>query len=424
MIRALRFGTGLAAGVLMVAASACSALGQSSSPTGLTTRWSAENVSGAGDSPTQTQLADGLVVATSPDGDGLTARSLSSGHTEWSWTASAPPSGYRPADVSLVGSPAGATGVIEIVYWHEGNSTFQGFQDEAGINLANGHITWKHTTQMVLDSGGAQSAELIATIDSDNPNATYVEADSVATGKPAWSTESNPALKSCGFQGLAISGSLVYGTAICSGSKVLYGLSASTGAIQSKITLDDSSACDAGLSVRVESGYLLVDCNTDKPSTDRLLELRPGSSRQLVLYSGTDEQINGLVDNPTETPFFVSGSTLYFSTESGVNNGGIDAVDLTSGKRLWQQSSVRGSLIGVDKDGALAAIDGDPSKPSLRLATLSADSGSISYGPGTTLDSLNEETDLPTLSGHTLLVAGDASEQTPTVAYSTGSWPN
>lgn len=430
MIKVLRTGAALVAGVLAVSMSAC---GSSPGPakTGLTTLWTVKQTSGPGDSGRW--FTDGMLV-TGNDG-GITALSLRTGRTEWSWNPPAPPSGDY-ASVGLSESTADGIGLVSYAYLSQSRNTpIKGPSHEAGIDLANGHAVWTRAVEPSLnvEAPGYQLGDgLIAEIDENgNSKVPYVAATTLATGKPAWSTKSDPALRGCVFSGLALAGTLAYGVAACSGTFDLYGLSARTGAVVSKVKLDDQ-ACATSSAGRptlwAASDYLLVGCSDLEYPRNQLVVLRRGSSHQTAVTYSSKSPSLGYPEGPVQSaPFILAGTTLYLEASGSNYKDAIDAISLASGRQLWQREPP-GYMVGADKRNVLTVImnDGSDSSapPSVSLAAMSARSGAISYGPGATLKVSNPDNYGLALVGHTLIAAAGNPQDSPIIAYSTGSWPS
>jgi hypothetical protein len=430
-VKSLRIVAVLAVGAMVASASACSSAGPVT--TGLTRQWSSQAADGADPG---TWLTGGMLV----DGtdSGLTARNLRTGHTEWSWKPPAAPSGWYSSAVMTSGasmSTSGGVGVVDYLYDPDsGNARTSEYQ--AGIDLADGHTLW--TLNASYLPGPVTGAGVVASLyGHGNSPDTYVAAASLATGKPAWSTASDQVLKGCAFPGLAISGALVYGLAACGGSSafgdsptyILYGLSARTGVVESKVTLDEPSCTSTPASygspaLFAVSGYLIVSCpGSESAEQAQLVVLHAGSSRQAVVtYSIPAAALAYPPAGFIDVPIFITGTMLYFATPSGVV-----AISLTTDKLLWQKDT-SGSLVGADRSGALivgtSSGGGDnSSQVSLWTASMSARSGTVSYGPGTTFDGEPDGYDL-FFTGHTLIADSTGNGNSPgVVAYGTGSWP-
>lgn len=422
MIRkVVRIGAALAAGALAAGISACS----SGPPTtGLTSGWTARQYSGGAGNQGGTWIAYGTVV-TGTD-NRVTARSLRTGHTEWSWTAPAPPpGGGGPASVFLTGMADG-TGIVECQY-PPGRSRMAGVPDyEVGIDLATGRTTWTRTTGGPGGPGYQVGDGVVAELDGGPQQAGYVTAVSLRTGKPEWSTKSDAALRGCDFTGVALSGTDVYGAATCSGASVLYGLSARTGAVDSKVALHDQACAEtlAASTLWAASGYLLLGCQAEETPRNQVLVLRAGTSRQTtVAYTG----LNAPLAYPSDAlyarpPFVFNGAELYLASE-----GSVSAINLASGRQLWQRglpgsAGATDSVIGANRKGVLTASESGSG--SVSLAIMSAGSGAVSYGPGTKSGPCSGSGGCSlTLTGHTL-IATPADARNPITAYGTGAWPS
>lgn len=452
MIKVLRFGVALVAGVLAASTSACSGSGPGSGPalTGLTSQWTVNHTGGTFDQGAW--FIDGKMVTGTYKG--LTALSLRTGHTEWSWSLPAPPSGdYVGADMS---NEADGVGLVTYSYLSQAsNTTANAPEYMAGINLSNGHAIWTRTIKASLNvenPGYRLGDGVIAEIaENGSSNVAYVAAATLATGKPAWSDESDPQLRGCSFSGLAFSGALLYGVATCSGSFVVYGLSVRTGAVESKVTLDNH-ACATNTNMATDgyskptlwaaSGYLLVGCSEPELPRNYLVLLRPGSSHQsIVTYSSTVPSFEyNPYGIPGFAPFIITGTRLYISAKDSSYNDAIDAISLASGRQLWQRDTPGyGYMVGADKSGVMIVIknagSGNSAQASVSLAAMSAQSGAISYGPGTMFNFPAPDSYSLTLVDHTLIAADEkplnspitaygAPLDSPIIAYNTGAWPN
>jgi hypothetical protein len=427
--KVLRIGTALLAVALATGTSAC---GSSPEPatTGLTTLWTVNQTSGPGAS--NTWFTGGMMVRGTESG--LTALSLRTGHPEWSWNSPAPPSGDYTS-VALNEATADGIGLVTFSYVSQSDNNDTNVPAyESGIDLASGRALWTHAVAASpnVEAPGYQLGDgIIAELEKNgNPNTTvaYVAASDLATGKPAWSTEPDPELRGCDFSGLAISGALVYGVATCSGAFVLYGMSARTGAVESKVTLTDPDCADRP-TLWAASGYLLVGCSEPKfTPKNPLVVLRPGSSHQTaVAYSSGTPSLEYPEDTIQTAPFILTGTTLYVDASDSKEDSAIDAVDLASGRELWQRIDP-GGMVGADRSGVLIAIKNGglaSSAPvSVSLAVMSAQSGAINYGPGGTPNVPDLDNYELTLIGHTLVAAAANAQNNPTIAYSTGSWPS
>ncbi len=447
-MKGLRIGAVLAVGALVAGVSACSSGGPPT--TGLTKLWSATQAGGKANEAgaAGTWITDGLLVVGT--GNGLTARNLRTGHTEWSWNPPAAPSGDAWS-VEMTPGTSTSNGVGVVSYSLDTTASTPVYQ--AGIDLADGRMLWRNTIDLAVNvqlPGYLTGDGVLAAMDErGNSKDAYIAATSLATGKPAWSTATQPGLKGCGFTGLAFSGALAYGLATCpvsSGSPtgssyavILYGLSASTGAVESKVTLNDQS-CTANVlgspTLWAASGYLLIGCpGGEIEGQQQMVVIHAGSSRQTVAtYSGTE---SGLLypeeaqDNPS---YFAAGTMLYLSVDDSKDVTAVTAISLTSGKRLWQKEPPD-ALVGADGSGALIADDslgaGDTSlgnnspSGSLSTASMSAASGTVSDGPGAPFDVASSQGYELYFTGHTLIVMvpGQQDGGWTLVAYGTGSWP-
>jgi PQQ-like domain len=429
MVKVLRIGAALLAATLAASMSAC---GSSPGPatTGLTTRWTVRQTSGPGVSGTW--FTDGMMVTGTIGG--ITALSLRTGHTEWSWNPPAPPSGDYTS-VALSPSTADGVGLVTYEYLSQTQNTpVNRPGHEVGIDLTDGRAIWTRTIESSLnvEAPGYQLGDGLITEIDDNGNSkvAYVAAATLATGKSAWSTESDPELRGCSFNGLALAGALAYGVATCSGTFELYGLSARTGAVESKVRLHDQACADSPAgrpTLWATSGYLLVGCSDLEYPRNQLVVLHPGSSHQAVITYSSKSPPLEYPENPVQpVPFVLVGTTLYVEASGSNYKSAIDAVDLASGRQLWQREPP-GYLVGADKSGVLTVIvnDGSDSSapPSVSLAAMSTRSGAVSYGPGTTLKVSNPDNYGLTLIGHTLIAAAANPQDSPIIAYNTGSWP-
>lgn len=449
MVKGLRIGAVLAVGVLVAGVSACSSGGPPT--TGLTKLWSATQAAGTAnpEGAAGTWITGGLLIVGT--GNGLTARSLRTGHTEWSWNPPAAPSG-DDWTVGMLSGPSTSNEVGIVNYSLETPASAPDYQ--AGIDLADGRMLWRNTVDQAVNvelPGNLTGDGVMAAMDErGNSKDAYIAATSLATGKPAWSTASQQGLKGCGFTGLAFSGALAYGLATCPVSSssptgtsyavILYGLSASTGAVESKVTLNDQSCTTNTLgspTLWAASSYLLIGCpGGETEGQQQVVVIRPGSSRQIIAtYSTLDSALDyPESDDQQYPPYFTVGTMLYLPVNDSKDDTAVTAISLTSGKQLWQKEPP-GLLVGADGSGALIADDslgaGDTSlgnnspSGSLSTAAMSATSGTVSDGPGASFDITSSRGYELYFTGHTLIVMvpGQEGGGWTIVAYGTGSWP-
>lgn len=432
----LRTGAVLTAAALAAAVSGCGSPGSPGpSGTGMTRLWTVSQPNGSASAGV---WLDGGTLVTGTD-SGLTARSVRTGRTEWTWVPPAAPAGDYWT-ITMYGTSISGTGVIDYSYESESGSG-TGPLWQSGIDLADGHALWTVSLSGSLDVlplGFLTGGGVVASLDEvGNSNQAYVAAASLATGKPAWSTVSEKRLEDCFFTGLAFSSATAYALATCGDSPavILYGLSARTGAVESETAIGDQD-CEANAlgapTLWAVSGWLLVGCPGGLAvGRQQMVLIRAGSSRQTVVnYPAAGSAFEypwEHADGPP--PYYVAGNVLYIAGNDDKYNLAVTAVSLATGKVLWQEEPP-GYLVGAVGSGALIVIkpsdnsDYPPTGMTLSTALMSAASGTVSYGPGTAFNVPNPDDYALYLIGNTVVASAAGTQDTPTiVAYSTGSWP-
>lgn len=330
--------------------------------------WSVPKPAGA---DTSTQLlgvwgTDKLAVRV--DGSGIKAYNLTDGKEAWTIPV---PAGSKEMCTASYG--ANSKGVAAVSF----NTGDSDCSTVGAVDLTQGKLLW--SVKVLADRMSSPTLSVTENVVAVGGN--MVGALNIANGQPAWQFQ--PRDKDCSVRGKAAGVQIAvsdrcYGTTGPKSQLVV--VNAETGKPTSApITLTgsieqvDSVVQDKPLVLLMSSGpqgdYILPFDKDNKPGNQMSVK-EPGSDS--LRLSGQDEALTRNV---------VSGTTLYVQVSGG--KPGINAYDLTTGKRLWAATSGSTSndmrlVAGTDKDGKVrAVVDQGYNKPA-RLVTLSPTDGSLS----------------------------------------------
>lgn len=329
--------------------------------------WSAPKPAGA-DSSTQLLGIWGTdKLAVRVDGSGIKAYNLTDGKEAWTIPV---PAGTKELCTASYG--ANSKGVAAVSF----NTGDSDCSTVGAVDLAQGKLLW--SVKVTSDRLSSPTLGVTDNVVSVGGNA--VGALNIATGQPAWQFQ--PRDKDCVLRGRAAGAQIAvsdrcYGTSGPKSQLVI--VNADTGkpasapvTLTGNIEQVDSVVQDKPLVLLMSNGpqgdYVLPFDKDNKPGTQMSVK-EPGSDS--LRLSGQDEAVTRNV---------VSGTTLYAQV-SGTKPG-INAYDLTTGKRLWSANSGSASndmrlVSGTDKDGKVrAVVDQGYNKPA-RLVTLSPTDGSM-----------------------------------------------
>ncbi|HEY3872136.1 MAG TPA: PQQ-binding-like beta-propeller repeat protein [Actinocrinis sp.] len=399
------------------------------SSTGLVRAWSA-GAAGLDTGPAGAWLTGRDVVVNA--GNGLVADSLASGRADWRWQ---PPAGTYFDDMS----PAADLGIAVVAYGTGASPSASpsasadpdtsasatagsspapspsaesgidagpsAIETVAGLDLATGRVLW--TTPLAYPIGwpgpvvGDGSVAVLEQSASGGFGA--LDVLDLSTGEPSWSTASDAAIPAgCAFTSAAISGGLVYAAAQCSepagadadatapGTEILYGFAPDTGAIQNNTSTSGFICADPDQSTYATlwsaAGYLLVSCSENTTTSQPLWIRATGAQKLLAAHfvSQTDP-LSYEFRNLEYPAFAAAGPILYVQVlipgAGGAGRPAVTAIDLRTGRQLWQQPVPGGVgyLAGADSTGATVALENGGT---LSLARFARSGGTVAYGPG------------------------------------------
>lgn len=417
-------------------------------------------------------IADGLAVFCAGNGV-LTADQLSTGRVAWTWRSPVINQPNPGTLASLSQTSETTDDGIGVVGYENGDGVPDAL---VGIDIATGRQLWRLS--------GTQSGDLpppgiweglgrvAAVMVSGSSYALQVY--DLATGALDWSSTSRqipPA--GCDVSGDAISGPWVYAVTSClHGADQLYQMSLQTGSVIAQAQLQDApcKAVSSSPTLWAIGGYVLSGCDAaglgagnGGPARPDVVIIRAGGVLQRALrWTGSSDDLSQLGIEPGQTAFegmAASGGTLYVGLDTGSQTTGdhdvhqevekVAAIDLSTASLSWFKAiSVSGGesastiypvlVIGANRAGALdvlyqvsSGFSPDPDTTGITLAAVSAAGGTVSYGPGTTVQQTPDgRRPLVLLDGDVLLIFGacptagcpDNGNGVTVAAYSVGSW--
>ncbi|MFG2912326.1 PQQ-binding-like beta-propeller repeat protein [Kitasatospora sp. NPDC048298] len=329
--------------------------------------WSAPKPAGADSSPQMLGIWGTDKLAVRVDSSGIKAYNLADGKEAWTIPV---PSGSKELCTASYG--ANSKGVAAVSF----NTGDSDCSTVGAVDLAQGKLLW--SVKVSADRMSSPTLSVTENVVAVGGNA--VGALNIANGQPAWQYQ--PRDKDCVLRGKAAGAQIAvsdrcYGNSGPKSQLVI--VNAETGkpastpvTLTGNIEQVDSVIQDKPLVLLMSSGpqgdYILPFDKDNKPGNQMSVK-EPGADS--LRLSGQDEAVTHNV---------VSGTTLYVQVSG--SKAGINAYDLTTGKRLWAANSGSAGndmrlVAGTDKDGKVRAIvDQGYNKPA-RLVTLSPTDGSM-----------------------------------------------
>lgn len=427
---------------------------------GLSAQWTDQRpAAGCDSSP---WISGGLVVQCS--GSGIAALQVATGRVAWTWHPPKP-HGVVTVDDLSIGTGSGI-GVVLYTYG-------EGEQYLAGIQVATGRQLWTSAPEPDYEIPVWVSENRF--IAGPGPGQPGLDVRDLATGKLDWSSTGRvPAGCEVSDEASAvISGSWVYAMVTCTRGQPdqLYQMSLATGTVAGRAPLQDDACTSASgdPTLWAVPGYVLSGCSyaIGQPAPTGVVPvvITTGTVRQrAVSWSGNPPYANFLASDLNQQTAVTSGDSLYLVqdiTKNDQDSYQAAAIDMKTARLLWDKTLAFPGVpagdavfpvnpLGADSQGLLDVIEavgggnGLSDGTVMTLATLSAGSGQLSYGPGTTYDTYAPESDSGIgqaglddqpeyyLDGHVLLSVpqcgiecGDSRQYYGSfIGYSTGSWPS
>ena len=351
-------------------------------------------------------------------GNGAVAYNLGTGRIDWRWQ---PPAGRSfdnmspTADlgVAVVAFGTGASPSANPVGTATASPSAESgvgsgiaasaTETAAALNLATGRLVWSTPLAHPIGWPGPVLGDGEAAVLEQSASGGFGALDvlNLSTGTLAWSTASDAAIPAaCVFTAAAITGGLVYGAAQCpppAGSaasdpdaEVIYGFAPGTGAVQTQTAATGFLCADPDRSTYAtlwaDGGYVLVSCSGSTTTSEPLWIEAAGSGRLVpAAFTSQTDPLSYEFQNIEDPAFTVVGRVLYLQTSVPAAAGArpaVAALDLDTGKQLWQQLIPGGAgyLVGAGSTGATVALE---SGGTLSLAHFARSGGKIAYGPGT-----------------------------------------
>lgn len=414
------------------------------SGTGLNEVWSTAFPAGAttstGDWVNGDQIVAGYDTA-------VTAYNLGTGRIEWTWK---PPAGQQVEELSQ--STENGTGVL--IYGSPAASDATNASwTMAAIDLATGSPLWTMdhvspdvaTEPLLVDNGR------IATVSSgsldESPATETLSVFDLATGATEWTASSTSgATTSCGVRSAAFVGRFLYAEAYCGGTDTkvgvakVFALAPDSGAqLAGPFVVrcpDQNQVVDPV--VWSAAGHLVVDCQL--PGGAKAPSVWVSAAGARALTPADPKIATNVVDFGFDHGAPPAGVAAFGDTMALAGFGAttVQAVDLTSGRVLWNQLlplGYSGWALAANSNGTDIAVDNGNFLSVVRYSP----TGVESPGPGFPLPGLPAAGQQPTptvpaadngrfvLDGNRLVVLGFAPGDAFTLAsavtvFSTGSW--